>query len=157
MDKHTFKWKGDLYYLIGIDKHGRPTYLQQAHFDCNWYWGLGYIETFTNKQYPERSKDITTHRHFDKLVLTYDGQNDVYDRFNQEFPETPLTTNEIWELLELMRTAYICRHYSDMLYTGGAHITPNPLKPLIQNEEEYNRINKDVIPDIMNKVYELLS
>ena len=44
-----------------------------------------------------------------------------------------------------------------MLYTGGAHLTPNPLKPIIQNEEEYNRINKDVIPDIMMKVYELLS
>ena len=43
-----------------------------------------------------------------------------------------------------------------MLYTGGAHITSNPARDYILNGAEYDRINKKVIPSIMNEVYRLM-
>jgi len=158
MNKKTFEWHGRKYYLVGVDKYGDPVYLEEARWDCNWYWGLGYLETFTNKKNPKLSRDISSHTHFDTEVLNArrTGKG-MFEDFMDKFPETPLNRQEIWQLLELMSAAYSCRRYSDMLYTGGAHITENPVKMIIQNEEEYDRINKKVIPAIMDKVYTLLS
>ena len=55
-----------------------------------------------------------------------------------------------------MQSAYTARKYSDMLHTGGAHITSNPVWYVLHDDAEYERINKKVIPSIMNEVYKLL-
>ena len=47
--------------------------------------------------------------------------------------------------------------HSDMLHTGGAHISSNPVKDAISSEAEYKRINEVVIPAICEQVYKLLS
>ena len=72
------------------------------------------------------------------------------------FKETPFTNDEIWEICELMKSFYIAREYSDMIYRGGAHYTSNPAKEIIKNETEYTRINKVVIPNIMTELYKIL-
>ena len=57
-----------------------------------------------------------------------------------------------------MSAAYKCREYSDMIHRGGAHIaTNNPCKDFLLNPNEYARLNNCVIPELMNKVYELLA
>lgn len=43
-----------------------------------------------------------------------------------------------------------------MLYCGGAYISTNPCKEILKNDEEYKRINQDVIPSLNEKIYELL-
>ena len=142
-------------YLLGKDEDGIFYWLEKANWDCDWYWGGGYVETYTNNEYPEYSRDIESHQHFDGLF--FNKRNNGFDLFNEFFAETPLTKNEIWELCELMKSFYIAREYSDMLYCGGAHYTSNPAKEIIKNEEEYKRINEIVIPAIMDEVYKLLS
>ena len=142
-------------YLLGKDEDGIFYWLEKASWDCDWYWGGGYVETYTNNEHPEYSRDIESHQHFDGLF--FNKRKNGFDLFNEFFAETPLTKNEIWELCELMKSFYIAREYSDMLYRGGAHYTSNPAKEAIKNEEEYERINKIVIPAIMDEVYKLLS
>lgn len=55
-----------------------------------------------------------------------------------------------------MKAFYTAREYSDMIYRGGAHYTSNPAKEDIQNAEEYERINKKMIPSIMEEVYKIM-
>ena len=55
-----------------------------------------------------------------------------------------------------MKSLYTARAYSDFLYRGSAGITSNPCKEVIRNEEEYQRINKMVIPSMLDEVYKLL-
>jgi hypothetical protein len=43
-----------------------------------------------------------------------------------------------------------------MLHSGGAHITSNPAEKIIYNKAEYERINNQVIPSIMNEVYKIM-
>jgi hypothetical protein len=140
------------HYLLGIRDNQRY-YLQEASWECGWYWGFGYVESYRGKGTSDRA--WRSHNHFDTLFLKdrmyADGFRDFF------FDYTPLSKEEIWKLLELMKSAYIAREYSDMLSRGGAHYTENPCKEIIKNDIEYNRINEVVIPSIMNKVYELLT
>lgn len=150
MEKEVRKVNGEYQLLLGI-RNGETYWLEKASWDCDWYWGLGYVESY--RGHGRSDKSWRGHQHFDSLFLKPAEFVDGYKKF---FEETTLTDKEIWTLLELMQSAYIARRYSDMLHTGGAHITGNPAKENIQNMAEYERINKQVIPSIMNEVYKLL-
>lgn len=127
MNKHMFTWHGKKYFLLGQDHEGIKYYLENAHFDCDW---------------------------FDSKVF---GKNKCcFDVFKELFPVNPFTDNEIWNICELMKSAYTARHYSDMLHTGGAHITTNKAKDKIRNDKEYKRINEITIPAILDELYSIM-
>ena len=144
MKKEVIIRNGRKQYLLGRDDIGK-VWLEEAHWDCNWYWGLGYVEMFGK---------LSCHTHFD--IQFFRSNKNGYDRFKELIRETPLSDKELWQLLELMKSAYTMREYSDMLYRGGSHYTENPCKDIIKNDSEYKRINEEVIPAIMNQVYALL-
>ena len=142
-------------YLLGLGKDGEFYWLEQATWDCDWYWGLGYVETYTCSSSPSSSRDIRSHNHFNSMFFKKNVS--CYEAFTDFFLDIPLGENEAWKLLELMKAAYTAREYSDMLHTGGAHISQNPVKETIRQQTEYDRINQKVIPAIMSEVYKLLS
>lgn len=154
MEKQKIKWKGHDYYLLGICE-GKKFYLEAGTWDCDWYWGFGYISTFTNNANPELSIDVRSHNHFDSMFLKNYTTN-CYDAFCNFFDETPFTEKEIWKLLELMKSFYTASKYSEMVHIGGSHITSNPLKETIKNEVEYKRINEVIIPGIMQEIYKVM-
>ena len=154
MKKQTLKWQGNQYYLIGADNDGIKYWLEKASFDCNWYFGFGYVETFTNNRLPHLSKDINSHSHFDNMI--FNKNKSCYDAFKECFPINPFNDNEIWKILELMKSFYTIREYSDLLHIHGSHITNNPCNEIIQNDEEYNRINKTVLPSIFEQIYNIM-
>ena len=154
MEKKTSYAFGKTIYLLGEDKDGVKYWLEQGSWDCNWYWGFGYIETYTNNKNPSRSRDISSHGHFDSKIL-HAGKC-CFDTFKEIFVKTPLNNNEIRTLCELMKTLYTLKETSDLYYRGSSHITSNPCKELLKNDEEYQRINKILIPNIMEEVYKTL-
>lgn len=157
MNKHIIEWHGKKYYFIGINKHGRKMYYVKSTFDCGWYWGIGYIVEFTNNRYPEMSKDYQTWTHWDSLFDEKAKQKLYFvDAFKAIFPDNPFTNNEQWQLLEIMQSLYTSRKYSDMLHSGGSHITSNLCKDVIEDNEEYTRINEKVIPALLEKLYSIL-
>lgn len=156
--KRRFTWHGRNYYYIGQDNNGMCYYYQESEFDCSWYWGIGYIESFTNNRNPERSKDISCHTHFDYLMKEQ-GKKNLYhdDAFKEVFPINPFNNKEIWTILEIMNSLYTARRYSDMIHTKGSHITGNPCKDIIASETEYKRINEIVIPALLNELYKIMT
>lgn len=143
-------------YLLGKNKEGHKMWLEEASWDCGWYWGFGYIETYTNNETPELSRDIESHQHFDELFL----KKEIFNSFKNTFEETPLSDNEIWELLGYMKEFYVMRDYSDLLHSGN-HITEKAKnikeeKHKETNESEYNRINKILMPELFDKIYKIL-
>lgn len=141
-------------YFLGSDAAGVNYWLERASWDCGWYWGFGYVETYTNNANPAGSRDVASHQHFDGLFLKNAG---YVDGFRALLPGTPLSDAEIWQLLELMKTFYILREYADTLERGGAHITSNPAANVIKSPEERERINAEVLPAIFAEVYKLLT
>ena len=142
-------------YLLGEDKEGILYWLEEARWDCDWYWGLGYVETYTNNKNPSISRDINTHQHFDRLFLN--GPSCGFDNFKNYLIETPFNDSELWKIMEIMKTLYTLREYSDTLNRGGSHYTSNPCKDIIKNDDEYNRINKVVIPALNKELYKILN
>lgn len=152
MKKEVRKIRGKRQFLLG-EKDGERYWLEEASWDCDWYWGFGYVESYRGKGISDKS--WRGHQHFDSLFLDSAKFVDGYKEF---FDDVTLTDrDEIWKLLELMKSFYLCRNYSDMLHTGGAHITSNPATDTIKDMKEYNRINKKVIPEICTEVYNLLT
>ena len=150
--RHAF---GKDIFLLGEDNDGMRYWLEAGSFDCNWYWGFGYIETYTNNKNPENARDIITHSHFDSMF--FNKTDNAFDAFKKFFVKTTLRDDEIWKLCEMMRTFYICRDYSDLIYRGGANFTSNPIYNTIKNDVEYSRINKSVIPELLKAIYDLLT
>lgn len=148
---HAF---GKNIYLLGKDSDGTTYWLESARWDCDWYWGGGYIATYTNNRHPEKAKHMRSLQNFDGLF--FNKYVSAYTSFKDFFSETPFTDSEIWKLLELMKAFYIAKEYSNMLYIGGANCTTNPAKEAIQDTAEYERINKKMIPSIMEEVYKIM-
>ena len=152
MKKQTIEKFGSKYYLLGTRKEdNKKIWLQEGNFDCDWYWGVGYIEVF-NHNYT----DISEHTHFDSLFL----KRNIFDSFKDYFKDTTLSDNEIWQLLELMQTIYTLREMSDTIHRRGSHITTADIENHIFNENiylnMYDKISNDTIPTLLNTVYELL-
>ena len=150
LEKEKIQVFGKTYYLLGKGIDGDKYYLQKATFDCDWYWGGGYIDTF------DRTKtDINCHTHYDSGDINgYKFAN--YDEFNKAFEITTLTEKETWRFHELMRTFYTARKAMDMSHRGSSHITNNPLTELIKNDDIYNHFDK-VIQAINEELDKLLS
>ena len=49
MKKKQIRVFGHNYYLLGTYKDGKKYYIQEPTWDCGWYWGGIYINSFTNK------------------------------------------------------------------------------------------------------------
>lgn len=149
MKKQTFEWHGKKYFLIGVNEYGERLYLEDASWDCGWYWGFGYVESFTNNTRPWLSRDISCHTHFDSLWL-----KGKYDDFLKL--ESPLTKDEKWQLLELMQSFYTVREYAELCNRGGSHYTESPCKDILENADAENQVNKVVIPAIVAAVKKIL-
>lgn len=142
-------------YFLGQDEDGINYFLSEATWDCDWYWGGGYVRTYNNNDNPAASNDIQSHSHFDTMF--FNRYKNGRDAFKDFFKTHPFTDDEIWKICELMQSFYIAREYAEMLHIGGAHYTSNPAKDVIQNDEEYKRINEKVIPAVMEELYKLLT
>lgn len=135
-------------YLLGI-KNNVKVWLEEAGWDCGWYWGFGYI-----KEYNKRYTDINSHTHFSKF---FNGEH--IEGFKKQFDGVTLCDADLWKLFEYMKQFYVLREYADTLCQDGANYTTvdNLKKHKAENIAEYERINKILLPEIFKKIYSLLS
>ena len=151
MNKKIRVYNGKNLYFLGVDKDGDNVYLQDISFDCGWYWGMGYVESFR-----PRAKSQNSHMHFDSLFLT----KDLHKSFKNYFDETVLNDREMWQLLEYMKSLYQLRKFAEMIHLHGSHITQNDFlkENFVSIDTEYrDRINTVLIPGLWSKVVELLT
>ena len=166
--KQVDKAFGKDVYLLGKYKTGEYFWLEQGKWDCDWYWGFGYIETYQNNRKPSKARDIDSHSHysgfvgkkesydFDKkcFVLGSDYRHHLYD--DNDIAALVLTENESWQLADLMKSFYTLQDAAEIYHQGNSHITT--VEGLnLKNKEAYDRINKIEIPAIMEAIYKLLT
>ena len=88
--------------------------------------------------------------------LFFDCNKCAKDAFCELFVINPFTDAEILKILELMKSFYVASEYSEMVHRGGSNYTKNPAADTIKSNDEYDRINKIVIPAIMQELYKIL-
>jgi len=144
-------------FLLGKDAEGISYWLTPASWDCSWYWGFGYVHT------------KNSHTHIDSSYMGrvefYNTTKGCWDRTEYihniydcpTFAETTFTVNEGWKLSELFATFYKLKETAELFHTGGAHITNNPLKDILKDKVQEDRINKELMPKVFEEIYKILS
>lgn len=140
-------------YLLGIDESGVKHWLESASWDCGWYWGFGYVETYTNNNNPEIAKDISSHSHWDTCIVGKQAHSHLND--NPNFISTTLSDTESWELSELMQSFYSLKEAAAIFGRGKSHIANTEIN--YEDKEITNKINKEILPKIFQRIYEILS
>ena len=145
-------------YLLGTLEGGGNIWLEQGTWDCEWYWGFGYVETYTNNRSPHLARDIMSHQRFSGFVGLKDKDNNYIHHLNDnpEIKETVLTDGESWRLTDLMQSFYTLRKAAEIYHQGNSHLTSDHSISL-KNKAAEKRINEKEIPLIMEAVYAVLT
>jgi hypothetical protein len=143
------------HYLLGINKDGEYVWLEKESWDCGRYWGFGYLHTFTNNRQPERSRDLSSHFHFDSTFLN--GPDCCHDMFKNYFTETVLTDDEMWILCDLMMTYYTLKKSAELFKHGYSYQTQKAKIEKVQSETHYDLVNKVWLPEVFKKIETLLT
>ncbi len=131
--------------------HGRGILLRRPSFDCDWYWGFGYLG------------NVNTHYHLNGLA-TMDWQNrdmqnkHLHDQLKLHFGDSLTITDEkdLWQFCEIVKTIYTLREAADLFHIGGSHYAPNPNRELLKDTHMWLRINSVLIPEQIASLYALL-
>lgn len=141
-----------LHLLIGKNAEGQKVWLEAATYDCNWYWGFGYLHIIDG-----RRKDIISHTHVDDTLL---DRSASYLPSLKGMRETVLTKDELWIFLELMSQFYNLKKMVNIIYSkcaGVSSVLAVSENYRLKESVEYGRhINRVLIPSIIHEVYELL-
>lgn len=146
----SFAFGRDIY-LLGQDEDGIYYWLEAPNWDCGWYWGFGYIETYTNNISPSHSKDISSHQHADNFInwwMTWNNNKYILKK-------TTFTEKEGWELTELFERFYMFSKIAEYYHRGGAGFTN--LDDDKKDQKECDRINKEEIPYITKRILDILT
>lgn len=150
MEKQQSRAFGKEVYLLGADEDGIKYWLEAPSWDCGWYWGFGYIETYTSNNNPSTSRDINTHQHAGDFM-------DWCIEWNSKTPtlkETTFSNKEAWELCELFKRFNLFKNLAEYYHSGGCHVTS--LGDDKKDIETCKRINEIDIPYITGKIVEIL-
>ena len=145
MKKRIIRRYGKEMFLLGKNTNNERVYLEKASWDCGWYWGFGYLET------------LNSHTHFDTEILRNEEHICAYDKFKKYFVETCLSDNEIWQLCDYMYSFYTLRESAELFGYGYSHQTEKAKIDEIKNTELVDKINKEMLPKLFEKIYELLT
>ena len=149
MKKQKSNAFGKNVYLLGADENGTKYWLEEGKWDCGWYWGFGYIETYTRNNDPKNSKDINSHEHADNFL------SEFWNGTGGKLTDPVFSFSEGYELAELLKQFYILKDTAELLGRGGAHITTAKISEY-KKPELVKEINEIRIPEVMNRIYQLL-
>lgn len=129
-------------------RYGRGILFRVPSFDCDWYWGFGYLG---NSQ---------CHFHLDGLaVMDEDCANlNMFDQLKKFFGDSLTITDDkdLWKFCELSKTIYTLKSTAELFHRGGSHYTSNPDANSIKNPEIENHINCVLIPSQIRHLWTIL-
>jgi len=152
-EKKTITVFNELHFYLGQTADGQNVWLQDFKWDCGWYWGGGYLHTFTNNNNPTASKDIDSHYHFDGLGK--DDNKNLYDGFKSHIVKTPLTDKEIWHLCDLMAYFYTLRQSAEQVARGGANYSH--VEGMPKHKDLGKQLNEIIASEVIPQVTKLLT
>lgn len=118
---------------------GEKIYLEMHSWDCNWYYGMGYIG------------NRNLHTHFDITFLNNDSSYDIKDIFEK----TPLTQSQWWLLRDLFIQAYALRKCAEVYRNGGHQTSKKGITDIIENSEMENKLNAD-LKIVLDMIWDVL-
>ena len=137
-------------FRMGV-RHGRGISLRRPSFDCDWYWGFGYLG------------NTQCHYHLNSLE-TMDWQNDglrdknLFDQLKIHFGDSLTIKDDadLWKFCEIVTTIYTLKEAAELFCHGGSNYSTNPDKDFLKDDAMYLRIVKEMIPAQIASLYRVL-
>lgn len=152
---HAF---GNDAYLLGKDEYGIKYWLKSPSWDCGWYWGFGYVETYQQNWAPSKARDINSHTHinssFCRYVVNGNYIHNIYDC--PTLATTTFTKGEGWELSELFAQFYTLKESAELFHKGKSNVSSTTVVHY-ETVEIAEKINKEMIPAITARIIEILT
>jgi hypothetical protein len=133
--------------LFGHTLDGVAIYLDLPKWDCNWYWGFGYLGNrdrhYHLKTYQEEGGFCGKHRNIS-----------MFDAFKADYKLCPTLAedNNLWKFCELVTTVYALLEVAEIFNRGGSHMTANPCRKLLKSPEQYQHINNVLLPALFTEI-----
>ena len=146
---HAFK---NTVFLLGEDKYGIKYWLEAPSWDCDHYWGFGYIETYSYNNNPSTSRDINSHEHAGNFM-------DWCIEWNGKVPKlsnTTFTQKEAWELCELFKRFQLFKDLAGYYTRGGCHIAEVSNDYITKDLDKAKEINQGVLKDTMDRIIKII-
>lgn len=148
-------------FLLGKNLDGTYYWLAEPSWDCGWYWGFGYIQSFTNNTHPDLARDMKSHEHIEAYMGEV-GENGERIYNISDFPHLnggkTFNKKKSWELSELFTQFYTLRKSADLFYLKSSYIASTSVK---HDESEcdrmYNYINQIMMPAIFKRIEDILT
>lgn len=122
---------------------GERIYLSRPSFDCEWYWGFGYIG------------NRNCHYHLDGIGKS--ENINFYDALLAHFGDSFIVKGQdVWKFAEVVRTIYTLKKSAELFHTGGAHYTTNPAADTLKKSDWETEINDVLIPRQIAELYKIL-
>ena len=159
LEKRVSKAFGKKIYLLGTFEDGHNFWLEEPTWDCGWYWGFGYVETYT----------IQSHQHYDGLCFKkyeyYDHKKGCFQQgeYIHKLSDRPdvvacsLIEREQWILSDLMKMAYTLKKTAELYRQGNAYLTTHDLVPQLKRLDREKEINEIELPAIFAQMKKLLT
>ena len=155
ISKKTINKFGE-HYLLGINKEGKHIWLEKESWDCDWYWGAGYLHEYTNDRCPELSRDLQMHTHFDSLFLNNKNKS-AYDLLEEYFDAMTISKNQMYELVDLMMTMYNLKQTAELFHHGCSWQTEKAKIDDLKDPTIENKINQELLPQVFDRIRKLLT
>jgi len=114
-------------------------YLYKHSWECDWYWGMGYVGNLNN------------HYHFEKFISNETDPKKIFPM------GTNLTQSDWWVLRDLFIQAYALKHVAEIYQFGGNQVE-NSITRKIISEEKAAIANSDlkiILDTIWDYLYEV--
>lgn len=168
LEKHVSETFRKKIYLLGTFKDGHNFWLEEPKWECGWYWGMGYVKTYTNRWGPP-AMDIASHQHYKGLCFKkyeyYDHGKGCFQQgeYIHKLTDRPdvvactLIEREQWILSDLMKMAYTLRETAEIYRRGNAYLTSHNLVPQCKRPDREKEINEIDLPAIFAQIEKLLT
>ena len=161
IEKRKSRAFGKDIYLIGQDNDGVNYWLEAPKWDCGWYWGFGYVETYTNNNNPSKARDINSHSHISSFVGCEINGNYIHNLYDTpELTNTTFDKNEGWQLSELFKQFYLLSEMAEFCHkkpVAGCNVTTCPSVDHGDMTPLYDQINKVMVPKIYTEILRILA
>ena len=109
----------------GTSGAGEAIYLTEHTWDCNWYWGFGYIGNSRN------------HFHFDSLLKDARYASEIFESTN-------ISDKDWWIIRDLFIQAYALKSVAEIYQYGGHQNNLQGVTDIIKNKEKADIANADL-------------
>jgi hypothetical protein len=121
--------------LLGKTAEHGVIYLEKHRWECDWYWGFGYVG------------NNHCHFHFESFL---GSETDIHKIFD----ETPLTQLQWWVLRDLFIQAYTLKKAAEV-YQYGGHQIDRVICRVIGDKKKAEMLNHD-LELVLNRIWQLL-